>query len=74
MESISTFFKEEKDFLYRRGEKKGIEKGIEKGKGESCLQFVKNLLVEFDHLPVAKIASLAGVTEDFVLKVKETLK
>ena len=75
MESVSTFFKEENDFLYHRGEKKGIEKGIEKGrqegKVESRLEVVKNLLVETD-FPVAKIASLAGVTEDFVLKVKET--
>ena len=70
MESVSTFFKKENDFLYRIGE----EEGMEKGKGEKSLEFVKNLLLEFHHLPVAKIASLAGVTEDFVLKVKETLK
>lgn len=70
MESVSTFFKEEKDFLYRRGK----EKGEEKGEGKKSLEVVKNLLVEFDQLPIAKIASLAGVTEDFVLKVKETLK
>ena len=76
MESVSTFFKEEKDFLYRRGEKKGIEKGIEKGEEKvkrTSFEIVKNLLVETD-FTVAKIASLAVVTEAFVRKVKKTLK
>ena len=89
MESVSTFFKIEKDFLYRIGEKKGMEKGevrgiergMEKGmvigmeKGEERKSFilVKNLLLESD-FTVAKIASVAAVTEAFVRKVKKTLK
>ena len=77
MESVSTFFKIEKDFLYRIGEKKGMEKGEEKGmeKGEERKSFilVKNLLLESD-FTVAKIASVAAVTEAFVRKVKKTLK
>jgi predicted transposase/invertase (TIGR01784 family) len=73
MESVSTFFKEENDFLYRRGEKKGIERGIEKGEERKSFILVKNLLLESD-FTVAKIASMAAVTEAFVRKVKKTLK
>jgi hypothetical protein len=77
MESVSTFFKIEKDFLYRIGEKKGMEKGevrgIERGMERKSFILVKNLLVESD-FTVAKIASVAAVTEAFVRKVKKTLK
>jgi hypothetical protein len=69
MESVSTFFKIEKDFLYRIGEKKGMEKGEER----KSFILVKNLLLESD-FTVAKIASVAAVTEAFVRKVKKTLK
>ena len=31
MDSVATFFKEEKDFLYLRGHQRGLEKGIEVG-------------------------------------------
>ena len=41
METITKFFKEEKDFLYRKGEIKGIEKGIEKGKHEEALTIAR---------------------------------
>jgi predicted transposase/invertase (TIGR01784 family) len=49
------------------------EEGREEGEERKSFEIVKNLLLETD-FPVAKIASVAGVTEDFVLKVKETLK
>jgi hypothetical protein len=64
MESISSFFKEENDIFYRRGERKGAE-------GKS-FEVVKNLLLG-TKFTIAKIASLASVTEDFVEKVKKTL-
>lgn len=89
MESVSTFFKKEKDFLYRIGQKEGIERGMERGmekgiekgmekgiiKGEERARFelVKNLLVETE-FTVTKIATLAAVSETFVRKVKKTLK
>ena len=69
MDSIANYISEEKDILYRRGEKKGMEKGIEKGKKT----VVKNLLLS-TNFTIAKIASLTSVTEDFVKKVKKTLK
>jgi predicted transposase/invertase (TIGR01784 family) len=49
-----------------------IEKGIEQGLEQGKAAFVKNLLKE-TKFTVAKIASLANVTEDFVEKVKKTL-
>lgn len=73
MESVSTFFKIEKDFLYRIGEKKGMEKGEERGEERKSFILVKNLLLE-SNFTVAKIASMAEVTEAFVRKVKKTLK
>ena len=64
MDSIADLINEENDILYRRGFQKGIIK-IE-------TQFVTSLLLGTD-LPITKIASLAGVTENFVKKVKKTL-
>jgi hypothetical protein len=69
MDSIANYISEEKDILYRRGEKKGMEKGIEKGKAT----VVKNLLLN-TNFTIAKIAGLSNVTEAFVKKVKKTLK
>jgi hypothetical protein len=47
---------------------KGIEKGLKKGKKT----FVKNLLRTTD-FSITRIASLAEVTEEFVLEVKRSL-
>ena len=49
-------------------EKKGLDKGLEKGK-ES---FVKNLLLNTD-FSVSKIAMLSEVTEDFVIKMQQSI-
>jgi predicted transposase/invertase (TIGR01784 family) len=51
----------------------GIEKGIEKGEERKSFEIIKNLLLESD-FTIAKIASVAGVTEDFVRMVKKTLE
>jgi hypothetical protein len=64
MESIATFFSIERDPYYIRGEKKGLEKGKK--------TIVKNLLRTTD-FSTTRIASLAEVTEDFVLEVKRSL-
>ena len=69
MDSIANYISEEKDILYRRGEKKGMEKGMEK----LTESFVKNLLLNTD-FTLAKIAGLANTTEAFVKKVKKNLK
>src|SRR5271167_3494001 len=42
METVSKFFREEKDFLYRKGEVKGIEKGRE----EKEIEVVTKLITE----------------------------
>ena len=65
------------EFLLDRAEKKGIEKGIEEGieKGmtqkelEKNIAFTRNLLTSTDFSSL-KIAQLVGVSEDFVLKIK----
>ena len=65
MDSIANYISEEKDILYRRGEKKGMEKEKE--------SFVKYLLLNTD-FTIAKIAGLTNASEAFVKKVKRTLK
>ena len=69
MESISKFFKVEKDFLYIRG----MEEGIEKGESKKNIAFTKSLILEtgFDD---DKIAKLVGISADLVKEVREALK
>jgi hypothetical protein len=68
MESLSKYFREDRDMFYIRGEQKGELRGLEKGKTE----VVKNLLFA-NKFTVSEIATYASVTEDFVEKVKKTL-
>ncbi|WP_285058498.1 hypothetical protein [Pedobacter ginsengisoli] len=62
MQSVSTFFKVEKDMFYKLGERKGVEKGIEKGieKGAEKARhsIVENLLTKlgFSDQEAAEIA------------------
>jgi hypothetical protein len=60
MESVSNFFKEENDILYKVGEKRG--KTV----------YIKNLLTQTD-FSVEKIAELGDVPVSFVEKVKASL-
>jgi hypothetical protein len=64
MESVSSFFKEENDIFFQRGEKRGIEK--------SSADIVKNLLLS-ERFSISEIANFANVTEEFVQKIKEQL-
>jgi hypothetical protein len=57
MESLSKYFREDRDMFYIRGEQKGE---------------LKNLLFA-NKFTVSEIATYASVTEDFVEKVKKTL-
>jgi len=68
MESLSKYFREERDMFYIRGKEMGEQKGLEKGKTE----FVKKLLL-INKLTISEIADAASVTEDFIEKVKKTL-
>lgn len=72
MLKAATFFKEERDPFYKRGQAKGIEKGIEKGAEAKSYEFVKNLILDTD-FDDTKIASLAVVPESFVNKVRADL-
>lgn len=65
MESVSKYFKEENDFLFKKGEVKGEVKkdGL----------FVTNLLLESDWSD-ERIAHIAAVSIEFVKSVRETLK
>lgn len=69
MQSISTFFKEENDLLY----KKGIEKGMSKQELEDKKVFSTSLILKtaFDD---AKIAGLVGVDVSFVQKLREQVE
>lgn len=60
METISRFFKEEKDFLYRKGEAK------------KSYDVVENLIVKLG-LSDEKAAEIAEVSIDFVQKVRADL-
>jgi predicted transposase YdaD len=73
---LSSFFKTENDIFYRLGKEKGFEKGREKGRGEGAEEknnaVVKNLLL-MGKLTIPEIASVTGVSETFVRKVKKSL-
>lgn len=58
-----------KEYLIQQGREEGYEKGVEEGKE----LFVKNLLSNTD-FTIAKIASLANVTQAFVKKVRTSLQ
>jgi len=61
MQSVSTFFKEEKDFLYKKGEQKGLEKAQTK-----ALEEKKEIARELKN---------KGLAIDFISKtVKLTIK
>ena len=83
MESVSTFFKEERDIFFIRGEAKGLEKGFEKGfekglkKGEAKAKtaILKNLLLsgKFTDAEIAEIAAFVGVTDDFIKNLRKDI-
>jgi predicted transposase/invertase (TIGR01784 family) len=56
-----------------RGLEKGLQKGLERGVEKSKEEFVKNLLSNTD-FDIAKIASLAVVSEAFVKKIKKSIR
>lgn len=64
MEAVSKFFKEEKDFLYRRGEARGEEK--------KSYELARNLILQTD-FGDKKIAELVAVPIALVQKVRAEL-
>lgn len=65
METVSNFFKEEKDFLYRKGEVKGRE--------EEQVKIVTNLVAQLG-LSDEQVADIAEVPVSFVKGVRGGLK
>jgi len=73
MESISTFFKEENDPLFYRGEVKGLEKGLEKGRQEVREEVISNLLEKLG-LSDEQVASIANAPLKLVQKIRKKLQ
>jgi predicted transposase YdaD len=73
METVTKFFKEENDFLYQKGETKGIEKGESKGKEEKSHVVVENLIVKLG-LSDEQAADVAAVSVEYVAKIRAALK
>jgi len=73
METVSKFFREEKDFLYRKGEVKGIEKGREEGREEKEIVVVTKLITELGFSD-EQAANFAEVPVSFVKSVRDRLK
>jgi predicted transposase/invertase (TIGR01784 family) len=60
---------------YARNEsaiEEGLKKGMKEGEQKKSIEVIKNLFA-IGEPSIAKIASIAGVTEEFVRKVKENL-
>lgn len=72
MQTVSKFFKEERDYLYRRGEAKGEAKGEVKGEIKGKREVIENLITAFG-FSNEQAAKAAEVTVDFVEKVRISL-
>jgi flagellar biosynthesis/type III secretory pathway protein FliH len=55
------------------GLEKGLEKGIQKGKAEGKAEVVSNLIIKMG-MTDAQAADIAGVSVDFVKKIRRKLK
>ncbi|MEJ2881935.1 hypothetical protein [Pedobacter sp. GR22-6] len=68
MQSISTFFKEEKDFLYRKGK----ELGEQTGRAKKARAVVENLLTKAGFSD-ENAAEIAEVSLEFVQQIRAEL-
>ena len=77
MESVSTFFKEENDFLYLKGEAVGKSKGKvigqKKGEEKKSRAVIENLIAKLG-LSDFKAAEIAEVDLTYVKKIRAELK
>lgn len=55
----------------KKGRKEGIKLGLKEAAERKDHEFVKNLLLNTD-FEIARVAALAGVTQDFLTKVQST--
>lgn len=76
MQSISTFFKEEKDFLYRKGKELGQELGQklgeQTGRAKKARAVVENLLTKAGFSD-ENAAEIAEVSLEFVQQIRAEL-
>lgn len=76
LEDMPFHYNIEQDYLYKRGMQQGVQQGIEKGieKGiEQKNRIIVNNLLKDTNLTDKKIAELAGVTVQFVEKIRREL-
>ncbi|TCC97605.1 RpnC/YadD family protein [Pedobacter hiemivivus] len=60
MDSVNTFWRKERDVLFKWGKKEGIEKGIQKGEHKKAVEVAKEMLVEKEPLErIAKYTKLS---------------
>ncbi len=71
MDNLTDFFKKENDIYYILGERNGEAKGEAKGEARKERLFVKNLVRQTD-FSNEQIAALAGVSVDFVKKIRRS--
>lgn len=73
MDKVSTFFKEENDYFYRRGEKKGEWKGKLIGAQSKGYTVVENLIVKMGCTD-QQAAEIAEISIDIVKDIRAALK
>jgi len=73
METVTKFFKEENDFLYRRGEIKGVIEGQIEGEEKKSRVVVANLIVQLG-LTDEQAADIAEVEVAYVSKIRAELR
>ena len=61
------------EMVLERARKEGLEKGLEKGMEKGKTEVVKNLILKMA-MTDAQAADIAGVSVDFVKKVRKKLK
>ncbi|TAN01560.1 MAG: hypothetical protein EPN39_01805 [Chitinophagaceae bacterium] len=61
------------EMVLERAKKEGLERGLEKGREAKSYEVVRNL-IERMTLTDAQAADIAGVSVDFVKKVRRKLK
>jgi hypothetical protein len=71
MDSVTTFFKEENDFLYRRGFAKGMAKAEAKGEEIKTHTMIENL-IKFG-LTDEQVAEVVEVDLAYVKKIRTEL-
>jgi len=69
MQSVSTFFKEENDIFYRKGERIGEIKGAEKARHT----VIENLLTKLG-VSDEKAAEIAEVSVEYVKEIRANLE